>query len=524
MVKRMKKPFKRALAACLAMAMSISMLVPYTALAAPSDPASVEGLHLSLQSSNATDVHPGDTITLNVTAYGDLGDTSPLYGGVVHVRYNTNQLLYISGSSAFDDWGGDMYSYTPQTPASDDVSGGVMISSDANEKEQGLPLSNDSENPTQVAHLTFRVKDDVVGSIPISFTSNNDFYLLDDTKVSSDMIFLENNASEFNSTIVPQEIDITPNTEQTVDVGETIDFTASVYPASASQDVIWKSSNEEVASISDAGVLTALKAGETEVTATTADGTITSAPIKVTVHQPVESISITPNPATVAVDSTKQLSVNYSPEDATPVGSVEWISQNPEYATVDDQGVVTGVAVGTATIQATVDGQTATATVEVVEASSIGNIVISNNSEMQDTKNDNKTPLMRNEKLTFTGTVYDADGQEMPDESIVWSVSGNSSDDTYIDSTTGVLLIDFNETAKSLTITATAASDPNASFSETYNVYMFGDYTMDGRRNASDKKVFLNLTNADKKDPFYDLNRDGRINASDKKAWLNGRP
>lgn len=517
MVKKMKKPFKRALAACLAMSMSISMLVPYTALAAPSDPASVEGLHLSLQSSNATDVHPGDKITLNVTAYGDLGDTSPLYGGVVHVLYNTAQLNYLPDDSAFDDWGGDIYSYTSQQPASDDVSSGVMISSDANEKPQGLPLSEDLEHPTQVAHLTFEVKEDVTGSIPITFTSKNDFYLMDDTKVSSEMIFVENNASEFNSTIIPNGVSISPDTEQTIDVNKTLNFTASVSPDNAPQDVTWKSSNEEVASISEDGVLTALKAGSTQVTATTVDGTITSQPTTVNVHQPVESISITPNPAKVVVDSTKQLSVNYSPEDATPVGTVEWTSLNPEYATVDDQGVVTGVTLGTATIQATVDGKTATATVEVIEASAIGNIAISNNSDMTDTKNDNKTPLMQYEKLTFTGTVTDADAQEMPDESIVWSVSGNNSDETTIDPNTGVLLVAKDESAATLTITATAASDPNASFSETYKVYKFGDFTMDGKTNIADKNTFLKNKVAE---PYLDLTRDGKCNIADKNTFL----
>ncbi len=517
MVKRTKKPFKRALAACLAMAMSISMLVPYTALAAPSDPVSVEGLHLNLQSSNATDVHPGDKITLNVTAYGDLGDTSPLYGGVVHVLYNTEQLNYLPTDSAFDSWGGDIYSYTPQNPTSADMSGGVMISSDANQKPQGLPLSKDAENPTQVAHLTFEVKENVTGDIPIDFTSKNDFYLMDDTKVSPEAISLENNASKFNSTIAPTALTISPNTEQTIDVNQTLNFTASVSPDNASQDVTWTSSNKEVASISDGGVLTALKAGSTEVTATTADGTITSQPTTVNVHQPVESISITPNPATVSVDSTKQLSVKYSPEDATPVGAVEWTSLNPEYATVDDQGVVTGVALGEATIQATVDGQTATATVEVVEASSISNIAISNNSQMTDKKNDNKTPLMQYEKLTFNGKVYDADGQEMPDESIVWSVSGNNSAETTIDPNTGVLLVAKDESATTLTITAAAASDPNASFSETYKVYKFGDFTMDGKINIADKNTFLKNKVAE---PYLDLTRDGRCNIADKNTFL----
>ena len=46
-------------------------------------------------------------------------------------------------------------------------------------------------------------------------------------------------------------------------------------------------------------------------------------------------------------------------------GTVEWASSNSGKATVDDNGVVTGVASGSATITATCDGKTATCAVTV---------------------------------------------------------------------------------------------------------------------------------------------------------------
>lgn len=64
---------------------------------------------------------------------------------------------------------------------------------------------------------------------------------------------------------------------------------------------------------------------------------------------PVASVSVTPATSTGAVASTVQLTANVLPSDATDKTGV-WTSSDPTKATVNSSGLVTRVAVGTATI------------------------------------------------------------------------------------------------------------------------------------------------------------------------------
>ena len=81
----------------------------------------------------------------------------------------------------------------------------------------------------------------------------------------------------------------------------------------------------------------------------------------------VQSVLVSPGDGTVAPGATLQLTAQ--PRDvsgnAITGRSVTWVSQQPTIATVDGNGIVTGVGRGTATINATADGRTGTATVVV---------------------------------------------------------------------------------------------------------------------------------------------------------------
>ena len=84
---------------------------------------------------------------------------------------------------------------------------------------------------------------------------------------------------------------------------------------------------------------------------------------------PVSGVSILTSESSINVGNTLQLEATVSPSNATNQ-NVTWSSSNPAVATIGETtGLVTGVAVGSATITATsVDGgKTATATVNVVE-------------------------------------------------------------------------------------------------------------------------------------------------------------
>lgn len=67
-------------------------------------------------------------------------------------------------------------------------------------------------------------------------------------------------------------------------------------------------------------------------------------------------VTVSPSTATVAVSGTEALTATVAPATATNQ-NVNWTSSDTAVATVDDDGVVTGVSAGTATITATtVDG------------------------------------------------------------------------------------------------------------------------------------------------------------------------
>lgn len=111
---------------------------------------------------------------------------------------------------------------------------------------------------------------------------------------------------------------------------------------------------------------------------------------------PVSGVSISTSESSINVGNTLQLEATVSPSNATNK-NVTWSSSNPEIATVDETtGLVTGVAIGTATIIATsVDGgKTATTRVEVVDQLSdyYWYIGVENPSSISNIQTDNTKP------------------------------------------------------------------------------------------------------------------------------------
>jgi uncharacterized protein YjdB len=128
--------------------------------------------------------------------------------------------------------------------------------------------------------------------------------------------------------------------------------------------VTWATANPAVATISSAGVLTAVGAGTTSVTATVEDQSATAT---VQVTAPVVSVVVSPRIANVLVGGVLQLTATSLDAAGGVLGrrAVSWSTSNAAIATISAQGVVTGIAPGTATISATVEGQTGTLPVTV---------------------------------------------------------------------------------------------------------------------------------------------------------------
>lgn len=150
-------------------------------------------------------------------------------------------------------------------------------------------------------------------------------------------------------------------------VGNSESVEVSIYPENASnQEVIWEvTEGADVVSVEN-GLVTGLKEGTATIKVTSSDNSEVSATCTVTViNQAVESVSLNVSETTVSVGKTETLVATINPENASNK-NVSWSSDNTSVATVEN-GVVTGVAEGTATITVTTEdgGYTATCTVTV---------------------------------------------------------------------------------------------------------------------------------------------------------------
>jgi uncharacterized protein YjdB len=134
--------------------------------------------------------------------------------------------------------------------------------------------------------------------------------------------------------------------------GDVQTFVADVVgEAGVSRSVNWSTSNSAVATIAATGVLTAIAPGSVTVSATAVADTGKVASAALTVL-PSKGVAITPATVSIATGVTQQLvaSVVLDPGSAQ---TVTWASSAPSVATVNASGVVTGVALGSATITAT---------------------------------------------------------------------------------------------------------------------------------------------------------------------------
>ena len=134
--------------------------------------------------------------------------------------------------------------------------------------------------------------------------------------------------------------------EYSLPVGGSTDLKATVVPSDA--PVVWSSSNESVAMVSQTGHVIALSTGECKITASSGN---LSADCQLTVIIPVTGITLNENEITIPLTGTKTLIATVLPEDATDK-TVNWSSSDESIATVSEDGVVTGVAVGACIITA----------------------------------------------------------------------------------------------------------------------------------------------------------------------------
>ncbi len=235
-------------------------------------------------------------------------------------------------------------------------------------------------------------------------------------------------------------------TDLVLDIGETYTLGVEIYPANADAQLTWMSTDATVASVSDAGKVTANSAGNADITVSGGDIT---ASCKVTVNEAgsvqVTKVTVNPSEVTVKIGETATLTADVEPADAEY--TLEWSSLTPDIASVDQDGTVTGLAAGNAVIMAEAGGKTGSCTV-TVSAIDVESISLS---ETSLTMEEGETAVLVAEVLPENAT----------DKTLTWS----SSDETVATVNDGTVTA---ITAGEATITA-KAGDKTAECSVTVN-------------------------------------------------------
>lgn len=165
-------------------------------------------------------------------------------------------------------------------------------------------------------------------------------------------------------TITPGTVTIAPDASvQLQATTRDVDGTAL-----SDREVTWSSSDDGVATVSSDGLVTGVAAGSASITATSEGKSGTAA---VEVKVPVSTVVVTPEQATIAVSESVQLNAATLDADGTelPDRAVTWSSSDPDILIVSETGLVTGLADGAATVTATSEGQSGSATITVGMAS-----------------------------------------------------------------------------------------------------------------------------------------------------------
>lgn len=241
---------------------------------------------------------------------------------------------------------------------------------------------------------------------------------------------------------------VTPETAAT---GESAATDEKVAKAAEKLTIEWTSSDESVATVDETGTVTAVAAGEANVTASVKNADIAaSTHIKVVVTPTgvaaPESIDLVTNG-----ENTKDLDAKLVPADATDV-KLAYESSDESVATVDETGKVTAVANGECTITTYVTAKT-----EDAEASELSAVAV----EAADSEETDDSVATMPEDLAAMDSAFGVVPENLKAETKV-TVTTNVESVT-LDKTEGVLTV-----GNTVTVTATVIPDTATNASVTW--------------------------------------------------------
>jgi uncharacterized protein YjdB len=183
----------------------------------------------------------------------------------------------------------------------------------------------------------------------------------------------------------------------------------------------WASSNAAVATVSSDGRVTGVSVGSANIVATV-DGKSANAAITVdpAAPEPVATVAVSLSAQNVNVGQTAQATaVLRDASGAVLTGrSVTWSSAAPQLASVSSSGLVTTIAAGSASIVATSEGQSGSATLVIgsTAPAPVATVTLSVTS----------TSMFVGQTQTIGVTLKDAQGNTLSGRTIAWSSSSLS--------------------------------------------------------------------------------------------------
>ena len=200
-------------------------------------------------------------------------------------------------------------------------------------------------------------------------------------------------------------------------IGATAQLTATTKDAQGNtlggRVVTWSSSDPAVATVSAAGLVTGVSLGAAVITATS-EGISSTITATIT-PKPVVSVIIN-NAGPVCIGSALQLTATPRDIDGNPLTGrvVVWTTSTGALASVSPTGLVLGVALGTVTITATVEGVSASVNIGIC-APIVATVTIS--------KPSSTISLLSGLLLQLTAVAKDANGNVISGRPVTWSVT-----------------------------------------------------------------------------------------------------
>ena len=170
-------------------------------------------------------------------------------------------------------------------------------------------------------------------------------------------------------TVDVQKILLTIN-KKNINVGSTTQIKAKIEPENATnRELVWTTSDKNIATVDENGVVKGKKSGTVTITAKTKDGKVVAS-TKITINdvpKKIESLSFAQNNVSIKKGDTTKLIVTVKPTELSN-SKLTWTSSDESIVSVDIYGNIKGIKPGKAQITVTSsNGKKAECTVNVIE-------------------------------------------------------------------------------------------------------------------------------------------------------------